>query len=87
MSEDRDAVDAVLAAFVDYREGVRPRPSLDHLSPADRSLAEDLIRMMETARGIDPHASPPSLEALLAGTEFESALTTATPPPRCWRDE
>lgn len=80
MSDHGDAVDAVLAAFTDYREGAGPRPSLDHLGPADRSLAEDLIRMMETARGIDPHASPPSLEALLAGTEFEGVLTTAAPP-------
>lgn len=70
-----DAVDAVLAAFDDHLENGTARPTLDHLDPRDRGIAEELMRLMETGRVIDPSASAPSLEALLAGTEFAEALT------------
>lgn len=73
MNGHNDAVDEVLAAFSDHLEHGTPRPALDHLNPHHRGLAEDLMRLMETSRGIDPSASAPSLEALLAGTEFASA--------------
>jgi len=69
-----DAVDGVLAAFSDHLERGGPRPPLDHLDSHDRQLAENLMRLMETGRGIDPSASAPSLEGLLAGTEFADAL-------------
>jgi hypothetical protein len=39
------------------------------------------MRLMETGRRIDPSASAPSLEALLAGTEFADALPAAAPMP------
>jgi hypothetical protein len=35
---------------------------------------EEIARLIATAPGIDPHAVPPSLEELLAGTEFEHEL-------------
>lgn len=81
MNGHTDAVDDVLAAFSDYLEHGTPRPKLDHLDLHRRQLAEDLMRLMETARRIDPSASAPSLEALLAGTEFAEALppTAFTP--------
>jgi hypothetical protein len=46
-----DPVDGVILAFLDYVEGMGPRPTLDHLG-----------------RGIDPRASRPSVEAMLADT-------------------
>ncbi len=80
MMGNSDAVDDVLAAFSDHLEHGSPRPALDHLDPRDRRLAEDLMRLMETGRWIDPSASAPSLEALLAGTEFADALPPVAPP-------
>lgn len=80
MKRNSDAVDDVLAAFSDHLEHGSPRPALDHLDPRDRRLAEELMRMMETGRWIDPSASAPSLEALLAGTEFADALPPVAPP-------
>lgn len=81
MNGNSDAVDDVLAAFSDHLEHGTPRPALNHLDPHDQRLAEDLMRLMETGRRIDPSASAPSLEALLAGTEFADALPTAAPTP------
>jgi hypothetical protein len=81
MNGHNDAVDDVLAAFSDHLEHGTPRPALDHLNLHDRRLAEDLIRLMETSRGIDPSASAPSLEALLADTEFAEALPVAALTP------
>ena len=80
MKGNSDAVDDVLAAFSDHLDHGAPRPPLDHLGPRDRQLAENLMRLMETGRRIDPSASAPSLEALLAGTEFADALPPAAPP-------
>jgi hypothetical protein len=80
MTDDSDAtaaLDAVLAAFADHLAAGTARPMLDHLDDDDRRTAGELMRLMESARGIDPSASAPSLEALLAGTEFADAL----PPP------
>ncbi|HEU0131181.1 MAG TPA: hypothetical protein VFQ85_09355 [Mycobacteriales bacterium] len=82
MNGNHDAVDDVIAAFSDHLAHGSPRPTLDHLDAQDRQLAEDLMRLMESARGIDPSASAPSLEALLAGTEFAAALAPATPGQR-----
>ena len=76
MNGHDDAVDDVLAAFSDHLEHGAPRPSLDHLDSHDRQLVGNLMRLMETGRGIDPAASSPSLEALLAGTEFVDNLRT-----------
>lgn len=55
------------SAHLDYVEGLRDdRPSLDGLSPSDRSKAVSWIKSMETARGIDPRAKRPSTDELLA---------------------
>jgi hypothetical protein len=81
MNGHNDAVDDVLAAFSDHLEHGSPRPALDSLNPHDRRLAEDLMRLMETSQGIDPSASAPSLEALLADTEFADGLPVAAPTP------
>lgn len=76
MKGNGDAVDDILAAFSDRLEHGAPRPALDHLNPHDRHLIEDLMRLMETGRRIDPSASAPSLETLFAGTEFADTLPT-----------
>jgi len=81
MNGHNDAVDAVLAAFSDHLEHGSPRPTLDHLDLQDRRLAEQLMRLTETGRRIDPSASAPSLEALLAGSEFADDLVRAASAP------
>ena len=58
------------AAYLDYREGdCDEPPSLDGLSDRDRRVAEVFMESSEAAAGIDPYASRPSLEKLLAGIE------------------
>ncbi len=74
MTEREDRVDAVIQAFLDHLEGTAERPSLDHLTNMERREAEALMASLEAARGIDPHASRPSIERLLAGTRFEELL-------------
>lgn len=74
MKHEDDPVDAVLEAFLGHLEGTGPRPSLDHLTDDDRRRAEALMEVMEAGRGIDPRASRPSIEALLAGTQLAGLL-------------
>lgn len=70
-----DPVEAVIAAFLDHLEHGGSEPSLDHLAEDDRVRAEQLIELMRDGRGIDVYRSRPSLDRLLAGTEFEDWLT------------
>ena len=74
MTESDDRIDAVVEAFMDHLEGVGEAPALDELDPDERARAEQLISSLEAGRGIDPYASRPSLEQLLAGTPLEAAL-------------
>ena len=74
MTAPDDRVDAVVAAFMDHLEGLRAAPALDDLDAGERARAEALIGSLEAGRGIDPSASRPSLEWLLAGTPLEAAL-------------
>lgn len=69
-----DPVDEVIQAYLDYLEKGAPEPSLDHLTADQRQLAEDLINSLRAGRGINPYQSRPSFRALVAGTEFETAL-------------
>ena len=76
------------AAYLDYREGdCDEPPSLDGLSDRDRRVAEVFVESSEAAAGIDPYASRPSLEKLLAGierargSEAASEAAQAPPPP------
>lgn len=75
-SDDRIA--EVVAAFLDYLHGEGEEPSLDDLGPEERAQADELIANLKAARGINPYASPPSLEQLLAGTPLEHALQGET---------
>jgi hypothetical protein len=78
MNSHDDPVDAVILAFLDYLEGVAPRPTLDHLSDDERARASAYLDGMAVARGLDPSASRPSIEALLTGTPL-SPLVAAIP--------
>jgi hypothetical protein len=74
MTESDDRVDAVVEAFLQHLEGLSEAPALDDLDADERARAEALIGSLEAGRGIDPYASRPSLEQLLAGTPLETAL-------------
>lgn len=77
MTNHSDPVDTVVLAFLDYLEGAGPRPALDHLTDRDRWRAEALMDSLKAGRGIDPHASRPSVEALLTGTRLAGLLPAA----------
>lgn len=74
MTESDDRVDAVVEAFLEHLEGLSEAPALDDLDADERARAEALIGSLEAGRGIDPYASRPSLEQLLADTPLETAL-------------
>jgi len=57
MTDQDDPVDAVVLAFLDYLEGLAPRPTLEHLAAADHERAVLLLDGLVAARGIDPRAS------------------------------
>lgn len=70
-----ERVDAVISAYLDFLDGTGSEPSLEQLTPDERALAQDFMDSLKAGRGIDPYQSRPSLNSLLAGTEFESWLT------------
>jgi hypothetical protein len=74
MSKKTDPVDDVMLAFLDYLEGAAERPTLDHLAEQDRERAQRLMGSLQAGRGIDPHASRPSVEAMLAGAGLTTLL-------------
>ena len=74
MTESDDRVDAAVEDFMDHLEGLSEAPALDDLDADERDRAQALISSLEAGRGIDPYASRPSLEQLLAGTPLETAL-------------
>lgn len=74
MSGHADPVDAVILAFLDYLEGAAPRPALDHLVDHDRVRAKELLDGLMAARGMDPRANRPTVEALLADTPLARLL-------------
>lgn len=80
MTESDDRVDAVVEDFLDHLEGLSEAPALDDLGADERARAEALMRSLEAGRGIDPYASRPSLEQLLAGTPLETALDATSFP-------
>ena len=80
MSDHDDPVDAVILAFLDHLEGLGTRPTLDHLDEADRHRAASILAGMATARGIDPRATRPSVESLLADTPLAALVPAATHP-------
>ena len=78
MTDHDDPLDAVISGFLDHLEGEGELPSLDHLTPGERVRAVELIASLKAGRGIDPYASRPSIEELLADTPYEEALGAAS---------
>lgn len=70
-----DPVDAVMASYIDFLDGGGEEPVLDHLTPEERALADELIASLGAGRGINPFRPRPPLGALLAGTEFANSLS------------
>lgn len=86
MTDSDDRIDAVIERFLDYLEGVGDEPSLDHLDESERTRVRELIASLKAGRGIDPYASRPSLEELLAGSGLEAADQTTPPAAHEGRD-
>lgn len=68
-------LDGFIDAYLDFLEGARREPpGLDDLTSEQRRAAEGYIQSITAARGVDPHASPPSIEQLLtAGARAREA--------------
>lgn len=79
MTASNDRVHTVIEAFLDYLDGTSDEPSFDDLDTQERARAEEMIASLVAGRGMDPYASRPSLERLLAGTPFEAALRRGDP--------
>ena len=66
MTIEHDDLGRFQDAYLDYLEGVRDDPpSLEDLPEGQRRAAEAFIESITAARGVDPHASRPSIEQLL----------------------
>ena len=67
MTNDHDVFDRFQDDYLDYLEGARAeQPSLEGLPVESRRMAEAFIESITAARGIDPYASRPSIEQLMA---------------------
>ena len=67
MTKKPDNLSDFRSAYLDYLEGERPvAPLIDGLTGKERRAAEAFVESITTARGIDPYASRPSMEELLA---------------------
>ena len=59
-------LDDFIDAYLDFLEGAKKEPPpLDDLTSEQRREAEGYIQSITAARGVDPYASPPSIEQLL----------------------
>ena len=67
MSTEHDDLRKFRDAFLDYLESDRDEPpALEELPEEQRRAAEAFIKSITAARGVDPYASRPSIEQLLA---------------------
>lgn len=67
MTNGSDVLSRFHDAFLDYLEGNRDEPpAVEELPQDQRGAAEAFIRSIIAARGVDPYASRPSIEQLLA---------------------
>lgn len=75
MNPQPDNISEFRAAYLDYLEGERAEPpSQDHLSDKERLVAKAFIQATEDTAGIDPYATRPSIEHLLARIERRPAV-------------
>ena len=67
MARDHDALNDFREEYLAYLEGNRAAPpALEDLPNEERRIAETFIDSITAARGVDPYASRPSIEQLLA---------------------
>lgn len=67
MTRAHDSLDVFRMAYLDYLEGERDeRPAIDNLPAEEHQAAAAFIASITAARGVDPYASRPSIEQLLA---------------------
>ena len=67
MTSERDSLSKFRDAFLDYLEGRRDNPpAVEDLQDEQRAAAEAFVKSITAARGVDPYASRPSVEQLLA---------------------
>ncbi len=67
MTSRHDSLRSFRSAYLDYLEGARNEPPVvEDLPAAQRGAARAFIESITAARGVDPYASRPSIEQLLA---------------------
>jgi hypothetical protein len=59
-----DPVEATVASYLDFVEGLAERPALDQLAADDRRRAVAVINSLLAGRGIELDGSTPSVETL-----------------------
>jgi hypothetical protein len=70
-------VERAVGAYLDFLEGLGPRPVFDGLADDERADAVAVINTVLAGQGNDLESSAPPFEELLLGTEFETALRAA----------
>ncbi|MEM6107416.1 hypothetical protein AAHS21_14410 [Mycobacterium sp. 050272] len=66
-----NSVELAVNAYLDYLEGVGPRPTFADLLDADRRCAVAVINIVLAGQGNDLDRVTPTVEELLEGTEFQ----------------
>ncbi len=78
MTSEYDDLNRFRDAYLDYLEGERDKPpTVEDLPVEQRRAAESFIASITAARGVDPYASRPSLEQLLASRSSTGDHTSA----------
>ncbi len=73
MNSNAEILDQFRDEYLSYLEGDRDEPpALDDLPSAVRRTAEAFVESITAARGVDPYASRPSIEQLLADHSGDS---------------
>lgn len=68
---DLNSVERAVNAYLDYLEGIGPRPTFDDLVDDDRRRAVAVINIVLAGQGNELDRIAPTLEELLDGTEFQ----------------
>lgn len=66
-----DPVERAVNSYLDYLEGLGPRPTFDDLVDDDRRRAVAVINIVLAGQGNELDRIAPTLEELLDGTEFQ----------------
>lgn len=69
-----ELIACVVNAYLDYLEGGGPRPELGDLPDGVRAGAVMVINLVLAGAGSDPDSEIPTLQELLAGTEFDEEV-------------